>query len=110
MNGNGYVEKKAVLRLIREYIYAHAFFHPEDAKGISAFIDAVMDLPEFEAVEVVRCKDCKNRVVRTMWSDELDMYIAKAFCKKTPRQKFEFLEEEERENERFCADGERRTK
>lgn len=68
------------------------------------FID---NAPTADVVEVVRCKDCKHRIVNEYYGEKGYMKL-KAICDKDTGDPFELGRNAE-DDEWFCADAERRT-
>ena len=60
-----------------------------------------------DAIEVVRCKDCKHRVVNENYGDRGYLSI-KAMCELDTGDPFDFGRDAEDDNW-FCKDGERKT-
>lgn len=62
--------------------------------------------PTVDAVPVVRCKDCKHRVVNEHYGKK-GYFDLKAFCELDTGDIFELGRDAEKDDW-FCADGERR--
>lgn len=69
-------------------------------------IDVIVELPSADAVEVVRCKDCKHRWVNEHYGEKGYMKI-KAMCLLDTDDPFE-LGRNAYDDNWFCADGERK--
>lgn len=65
------------------------------------------DIPAIDAVEVVRCKDCRHRVVNENYGKKGYMNL-KAMCDLDTGDPYEFGRDAENDDW-FCADGERRS-
>ena len=77
-------------------------------KGWNDALQAAYDnAPAVDAVKVVRCKDCKHRVVNENYGDRGYLSI-KAMCELDTGDPFEFGRDAEDDNW-FCKDGERKT-
>lgn len=70
-------------------------------------INHLEKMTSVDAVEVVRCKDCKHRVVNENYGDRGYLSI-KAMCELDTGDPFEFGRDAEDDNW-FCKDGERKT-
>ena len=70
------------------------------------FENVLRDTPSVDAVEVVRCKDCKHRFVNEHYGEKGYMKI-KAMCSLDTDDPFE-LGRNAYDDDWFCADGERK--
>ena len=89
------IDANALMDTLRE-LYCAMAGHLDYNDGIERAIDAVDDATIVDAVEVVRCKDCKHRR-----NDE--DYASGHYCVKRPSNGGYFCEDDD-----FCSYGERR--
>ena len=75
--------------------------------GVNDMREYLEDAPTADVVEVVRCKDCKHRIVNEHYGEKGYMKL-KAICDKDTGDPFELGRNAE-DDEWFCADAERRT-
>lgn len=76
------------------------------ANAYSECADMVEGIPSVDAVEVVRCKDCKHRWVNEHYGEKGYMKI-KAMCSLDTGDPFE-LGRNAYDDDWYCADGERK--
>lgn len=76
--------------------YAYLYEHLDD-NGIIAAQNALDDMPTIDAVEVVRCKDCKYSIVETKWN-------GKEYC----ACNWNGADVHEVDERHYCSYGERR--
>lgn len=74
--------------------------------GWNGAIDAVFSIPAVDAVEVVRCEDCKYRKVNEHFGEKGYMKL-KAICTLDTGDPFELGRNAE-DDDWFCKDGQRR--
>ena len=79
----------------KQLIDANALIKEANADGAYGYVDAkqIADAPTVDAVEVVRCKDCKY------WQDNNDGY---------PHEECRWVHEETPDADDFCSYGERK--
>lgn len=85
-----YIDAERLIGVLNGYAQ---FYHVE-MMSFGVFIDAVMDMPTADVVEVVRCKDCKHARVHDYAPAECQYYCTLAVNYHT--------------KDFFCALGERR--
>ena len=76
-------------------------------KVTSELFGKIKNAPTIDAVQVVRCKDCKYRIVNEHYVERGYLKL-KAYCDLDTGDPFELGRCAEDDNW-FCADGERRT-
>lgn len=77
-----------------------------DFNSIETIQKWIDDAPTIDAVPVVRCKDCKHRILNTHYGDKNYLPI-KARCELDTGDPYSYGRPAERDDW-FCADGERR--
>ena len=75
-------------------------------EAVAMAVKALSALPSADAVDVVRCKDCKHRWVNEHYGEKGYMKI-KAMCSLDTDDPFE-LGRNAYDDDWFCADGERK--
>lgn len=73
----------------------------DDVEACEAFLTLIKDAPTIDAVEVLRCKDCKYRLHLDATEHYPETYICRIDNISGTRKAYR--------DEWFCADGERRT-
>lgn len=71
--------------------------------GVKTYVERI---PATDVVEVVRCKDCKHRIVNEHYGEKGYLKL-KAMCELDTGDPFEFARDAGNDNW-FCADGERK--
>lgn len=84
----------------REHADEH-FIH-----GCESYREWIEQLPAADVVEVVRCRDCKHRIVNEHFGEKGYMKL-KAMCELDTGDPFELGRYAE-DDDWFCADGERK--
>lgn len=79
---------------------------PYKVHALNWCVNTIRDFPPTDAVEVVRCKDCKHRWVNEHYGEKGYMKI-KAMCSLDTDDPFE-LGRNAYDDNWFCADGERK--
>lgn len=74
--------------------------------GLRKAMSAIDSLPAADVVEVVRCRDCKHRIVNEHYGEKGYMKL-KAMCELDTGDPFELGRYAE-EDDWFCADGKRK--
>lgn len=69
-------------------------------------MDRIKAIPAADVVEVVRCRDCKHRIVNEHYGEKGYLKL-KAMCELDTGDPFEFAKDAGNEDW-FCADGERK--
>lgn len=82
-----------------------AYEHMDD-NALIGLQNALEKIPTADVVEVVRCKDCKHRIMNEHYG-EVGYMKLKAICDQDTGDPFELSRCAE-DDEWFCADGERR--
>lgn len=97
-----YIRREAAIALAKDIVvptkdgcyYRHRCIDPQD----------ITELPAADVVEVVRCRDCKYRIINEHASEKGYLKL-KAMCKLDTGDIFELGRNAEDDNW-FCADGE----
>jgi hypothetical protein len=99
-----YISREAAIALAKDIVvptkdgcdYRHRCIDPQD----------ITELPAADVVEVVRCRDCKHRIVNEHFGEKGYMRL-KAKCELDTGDPFELGRNAE-DDDWFCADGERK--
>ena len=76
---------------------------PDD--WVEQIVDRLRNDPDAEWVEIIRCKDCRHRIVNDHYVEKLNI---KGYCELDTGDPFE-LGRDAQNDDWFCADAERRT-
>ena len=84
-------------------------YHPYSKSNsipTTELIDIIDRMPSADAVEVIRCKDCKHRILNKHYGEKGHLQI-KAYCELDTGNPFDVGRDSGNDNW-FCADAERR--
>lgn len=96
-----YIEREAANEALRECVrvYPNSFYN-----GIEVARTAIRKLPTVDAVEVVRCKDCKHRPFPDKTYGFVDAPDSICPCHNSDDSYYSWIPDDNF----FCADGERK--
>lgn len=98
-----YITKEEAYQAINEQYYETGLDGYQD--GIE-LMNHIAKIPAADIVEVVRCKDCKHRIVNEHYGEKGYLKL-KAMCELDTGDPFEFARDAGNDDW-FCADGERK--
>lgn len=105
------IDAEAMLEEIRDYIDEYSLldengYHNGKWCAMKEAEDMLENAPTVDAVEVVRCKECKHRVVNEHYGEKGYIKV-KAYCELDTGDIFSLGRNAENDNW-FCADGKRK--
>lgn len=99
------IDANAVIKDIDNYYHNSVFPHPGTTwlRGLELAVGLLLKTPTVDAVEVVRCKDCRHSM---LWRKPMDSVIGECFIRKMNSDDEQFCMVGADD---FCSYGERRT-